>query len=94
MGKMQTKTLNYRVIVKPDKRTETGEFCFSAFCPTLGIADDGDTFEKAVANLQKLIRFHLECLVREKEEIPVDNPEKEIITTTRIELPLPVSFAL
>ncbi|MGB9706489.1 MAG: type II toxin-antitoxin system HicB family antitoxin [Microgenomates group bacterium] len=89
---MQTKVLNYRVIIKPDKRTGTGESCFSALCPTLGIADDGDTFEEALNNLQKLIKFHLECLVKEKEEIPVDEPEKEIITTTKIELS--PSFAL
>jgi len=82
------------VIVKPDERTGVDKPCFSAFCPTLGIADDGDTFEEALVNLQKLIRFHLECLIKEKEEIPADDPEKEIITTTRIELPLPVSFAL
>lgn len=91
---MQTKVLNYRVIVKPDKRTGTDKPCFSAFCPTLGVADDGDTFEEALANLKKLIKFHLGCLVKEKEEILADDPGKEIITTTRIELPLPVSFAL
>jgi len=90
---MQSKVLNYRVIVKPDKRTGTDEPCFSAFCPTLGIADDGDSFEKALANIQKLIKFHLECLTEEREKIPIDEPEKEIITTTRVELPLRASLA-
>lgn len=89
---MRTKILNYRVIVKPDKRTGTGKSCFSVFCPTLGIADDGDTFEEALVNIQNLVKFHLECLVGEKEKIPVDEPDKEIITTTRIELTRAPSF--
>ncbi|PJE69087.1 hypothetical protein COU96_01585 [Candidatus Shapirobacteria bacterium CG10_big_fil_rev_8_21_14_0_10_38_14] len=58
---MRTKVLNYRVIVKPDKRMGTEKPCFSAFCPTLGIADDGDTFEEALVNIQNLIKFHLQC---------------------------------
>ncbi|PIS14186.1 hypothetical protein COT65_00095 [Candidatus Shapirobacteria bacterium CG09_land_8_20_14_0_10_47_13] len=89
---MQTKVLNYRIIVKPDERTGTDKPCFSAFCPTLGIADDGDSFEEALVNIQKLIKFHLECLAAEKEKIPVDELNKEIITTARIELPLGLSF--
>jgi predicted RNase H-like HicB family nuclease len=84
--KMQTKVFNYRVIIKPDERTGNGKACFSAFCPTLGIADDGDTFEEALANIEKLIKFHLECLAAEKARIPVDEPEKEILTTAKIRL--------
>ena len=83
---MQTNFFNYRVIIKPDERTGDSKACFSALCPTLGIADDGDTFEEALANIEKLIKFHLECLTSEKAKIPVDEPEKEILTTAKIRL--------
>lgn len=57
--------MDYRVIIKPDKRTGSNETCFSAVCPTLGIAADGDSFEEVLAEIQGLIRFHLQCLAAE-----------------------------
>ncbi|MFH0986559.1 MAG: type II toxin-antitoxin system HicB family antitoxin [Candidatus Micrarchaeota archaeon] len=35
---------------------------FSAWCPDLDIADQGDTAEEAIANLREAIELHLECL--------------------------------
>ena len=43
---MQTTILNYRVIVEPDTQTGTDKPGFTALCPTLGVADDGDTVEE------------------------------------------------
>jgi len=37
---MQTKLLNYRIIVSPDIETGSGKKGYTAFCPTLGVVDD------------------------------------------------------
>ena len=68
--------LDYRVIVKPDKRIDSNKPCYVASCPTLGIVDDGDTLEKALKNIRSLIIFHLDCLQQEGKEVPVDNPQE------------------
>jgi len=84
MKALKKTVLNYRIIVKPDTRTGSDEPCFTAYCPTLGLVDDGETSEKALANLQKTIEFHLECLELEKQTIPVDSPHTELLTTTQV----------
>ena len=42
---MQTKVLNYRIIITPDKQTGTSKPGYTALCPSLGVADDGDTID-------------------------------------------------
>ena len=59
---MKTKFLDYRIIVSPDTQTGTGKAVYTASCPTLGVADDGDTVEEALKNIHNLITFHLGCL--------------------------------
>ncbi len=87
--------LDYRVVVKPDKRTGSGKRCYVATCPTLGIADDGDTVEEALKNIRSLIIFHLECLQKEDKEIPVDNPHEELVTNTQVQVSFPsLRFAM
>lgn len=53
--KMNTKILNYRVVVEPDERTGSNKPCFVAYCPTLGVADDGDTIDEALGNIREAI---------------------------------------
>ena len=77
--------LDYRVIVKPDKRG-SNKPCFVAYCPTLGVADDGDTVQEALENIRKTIAFHLKCLQEESKEIPVDKPSEELVTNTQVKL--------
>lgn len=81
---MQTKILNYRVIVTPDKQTGTGKAGFTAFCPTLGVADDGDTIEDALANLKGAIQAYVDSLIQDNESVPTDQPERDIVTTMQI----------
>ena len=92
---MKTNVLNYRIIVSPDEQTGTGKPGYTALCPTLGVADDGDTVEEALKNIRSLISFHLECLQEEGKEIPVDKPYEELVTNTQIEIPFsPQQFAM
>ena len=78
------RVLNYRVIVEPDQQTGTGKAGYTAYCPTLGVADDGDSIESALANIKKAIKTYVDSLVADNEPVPIDQPEKDIVTTTQI----------
>lgn len=81
---MKTKVLNYHIIVSPDTQTGTGKAGYTALCPTLGVTDDGDTVEKALFNLKSAIQAYVDSLIEDKEPVPVDQPEHDIVTTTQI----------
>lgn len=83
---MNTKVLNYRIIVEPDEQTGTRKSGFTAYCPTLGVADDGDTIEQAIKNLRNAIKAYVDSLVEDKLPVPIDQPEKDIVTTTQINI--------
>lgn len=67
--KMEKLVANYRVIIEQDKYAD-GSVVFSAYCPTLELADYGDTVEEALKHMKGLIKFHLESLTQEGIEIP------------------------
>ena len=81
---METKILNYRIIIEPDKQTGTGKPGFTAFCPTLGVADDGDTVEEAIQHVRGAMKAYVESLIADKQPVPIDRPERDIVTTTQI----------
>ncbi len=78
---------NYRVIIKPDEYLGNDERCFTAYCPTLGLADGGDTVEESLTNIRSLIAFHLECLAQEGREIPAPDTPEDFVTITKIPVP-------
>jgi predicted RNase H-like HicB family nuclease len=84
---MKRKILNYHILIEPDKQTGTGESCFTAFVPILGIATDGKTVEETLNSAKDLIQFHLESLTEEGEEIPVEQQESSFITRTSVYSP-------
>ena len=62
----QSKTiLDYRVILRPDKRSGSKKSCYVAFCPTLGVVDDGDNPQE-VAKFTKDIESLLKNATSEK----------------------------
>ncbi|MBI3282537.1 type II toxin-antitoxin system HicB family antitoxin [Candidatus Curtissbacteria bacterium] len=84
---MEKFVLNYRVIVEPDKRTGTNESCFTAYCPTLGIADDGDTIDEALVNMKEGIQCYIEALIKGGEEIPhPDNLREGIVSGVTVQV--------
>ena len=83
---MKTKVLNYRVLVRPDVQTGTNKPGFTAFVPILGVADDGDTVEEAIENVQGAITAYIESLASDGLPIPLDAPEKDIVTTTQVSI--------
>jgi len=46
----------FSVVVFPDGKS------FSAWCPDVDVASQGQTVEKALANLKEALELHLECL--------------------------------
>lgn len=84
---MQTHILNYRIIIEPDTETGTEKPGYTASCPTLGIAADGDTIEEGLANIRSLVQFHLKCLTEEEKEIPEPDKMEGFVTTMQVEFP-------
>lgn len=83
---MEKKVLNYRIIIEPEKY-ENGSTVFVAYCPTLGISDYGDSIEGVLKSIKDGIELAIENLAKEKQEVPVDRPEEQIITTTKVTIP-------
>ena len=91
---MQKKILNYRVIIEPEKYPN-GDKVYNAYCPTLGITDYGDSIEKVMLSIKDGIELAIEILVKEKKDIPTDNLDEQIVTSTKVEIPsnIGASFA-
>ena len=83
---MQRKVLNYRVIIEPEKYPD-GSKVYNAYCPTLGVADYGDSVEEVMESIRDGITLAVESLAKEKKEIPQDKIEEQIVTSTQVEVP-------
>lgn len=83
---MEKKVLNYRVIIEPEKYTN-GSTVYNAYCPTLGVADYGDTIEDVLKSIKDGISLAIEHLVKEGKEVPVDDVEDQIIASTKVKAP-------
>ncbi len=81
---MQKQVLNYRIIIEPEKMGK--KVVYNAYCDTLGLADYGDSIDEAVKNIKSLIKFHIECLLKDKIEVPTENTEEELITSTKVSI--------
>lgn len=90
---MRTKILNYRIIVTPDKQTGTGKLGYTALCPTLGVADDGNTISEALVNVKGAIKVYVDSLVEDQQPVPVDDLEHDVVTATQIVVPSTFQFA-
>ncbi len=90
---MQTTILNYRIVIEPDQYTGTNKPCYTAYCPTLGVADGGDTIEEAIKNVQGAIEAYVESLVEDRLPVPVDNLDRDIVTSTKVQIRGNVQYA-
>ena len=83
MGK---RIANYTIVIEKDVRTGTGESCYIAFVPVLGLATEADTVEEVQLAAQELIQFHLQSLSEEGEPIPVEDPNS-VVAKAEVVLP-------
>lgn len=94
---METKVLNYRIIIEPDIYTGSKKACFLAYAPTLDVADNGDTIEKALKNIQEAIRCRIEAFIADREPVPAPDTigDTVVVTATKVELPknYPIAFS-
>lgn len=90
---METRVLNYRIIVEPDKLTGGTKPSFTAWCPTLGVADDGVTIEEAISGVRGAIEAYVDSLIADKIPVPVDRPELDMVTTAQISVDKPFQSA-
>jgi len=84
---MEKSVAHYKVFISKDRETGNGKPCFTAYVPKLGIADGGYTVEETLKNVHNLIKFHLDCLIEEREYIPnPDFEEDTLITSATVKL--------
>lgn len=63
---MEKKVLNYRVIIEPEKMGR--KTVYNAYCPTLGVADYGDSVDEVLESIKDGIKLAIECLIEELEK--------------------------
>ncbi len=79
---MEKAVLSYRVIIEPEKIGR--KTVYNAYCPSLGVADYGDSMEEVLKSMKDGIKLAIECLLEEKRDVPKDNIEEQVITSVRI----------
>ena len=82
---METQVANYRIIIEPE--LQRGKKVYNAYCPTLDIADYGDSIEEVLKSIHEGIELAIESLVEEGEEVPTDNIKEQVITSTEAIIP-------
>lgn len=82
---MEKRILNYRVIIEPEKVDK--KTVYNAYCPTLQVADYGDSIEEVLKSIKEGIELAIECLVEEGKEVPADDVGKQVITGVEVEIP-------
>jgi predicted RNase H-like HicB family nuclease len=88
---MKQQIANYTVIIKKELRTGTNQVCYCATVPTLDVATEADSLEQVQIDIDNLVKFHLQSLAEEGEEIPSE-PKFSLIT--RLETLLPAKARL
>lgn len=81
---MQKQVLNYRIIIEPEKMGK--KVVYNAYCPTLSVADYGNSIDEVLKSIKDGIELAIECLQDQGEEVPVDNIENQTVTHARIEV--------
>ena len=91
---MDTKALNYRVIIEPDVYSGSGKPCYLAYASALDVADNGDTIEEAIVHITEAIHCRVAALIADGEPVPVpeDLAETVVVTTAKVEVPKDYPF--
>ena len=84
---METKVLNYRIIIEPETSGKKGKIVYVSYCPKLGISDWGNTVEQAIAHVREAIECHLESLAKHSEDIPQSDTDEYVVATARVKAP-------
>ena len=80
---MDTKVLNYRIIIEPELNKKTGKKVYVGFCPKLGVSDWGKTVEAAIGNIKEAIELYLEPEFNKAPVYSVD-PRNQFMAPVRV----------
>ena len=83
---MEAKVANYRIIIEPEI-LPNGKKVYNAYCPTLSVADYGDTIEETLESIRDGIELAIESLIEDGKEVPIDNIKDQVITSTEARIP-------
>ena len=83
---MQTKILDYRIIIESEKQGK--KTVYNAYCPTLSVADYGDSIDEVLESIKDGIELAIESLAQEGKSIPVDKPESRFVATAQVKAPV------
>lgn len=83
---MQKQVLSYRVIIEPEKQGK--KTVYNAYCPTLDVADYGDSVDEVLKSIKDGIELAVDCLVKERKEVSIDKIEEQVVASAKIKVPL------
>lgn len=89
---METKILNYRIIIESEIGKKTGKKVYTAFCPKLGVGDWGNTVEEALSHIKEGIECYLESLIKHGKPIPSEDISEFMVATAEVSLPRDFKF--
>jgi len=89
---MKTNHLNYSIIIEKDQETGSNKPVYTAYCPSLSLADDGKTVDEALKNIKATIEFHLERLSAEGETVTLQK-RQPIFTNIQVKVPKKLSLS-
>lgn len=72
------KLLGFSIVVFPEAKS------YTAWCPDLDVASQGNTLEEAIANLKEALELHLECLLPEEMREIQKRQGTRLMTTLEI----------
>lgn len=84
---METKVLNYRILVEKETSPQTKKMVYVAYCPKLGISDWGSSLDEALSHMQEAIECHIESLAKHGEDVPASDVETYVVTTANVRVP-------
>ena len=62
---METQIANYRIIIEPE--LQNGNKVYNTYCPTLDVADYGDSIEEVLKSIHDGVALAIESLVEESK---------------------------
>jgi len=90
---MDKQVLNYRIIIEPEKYPD-GSSVYNAYCPTLEVADYGDTIEEVLSSIKDGMELAIESLTKEGKEVPTDHIQTQIIASAEVSVSSSVRLAV
>ena len=86
--------MHYRLIIEKEPIVgKKKRVTYNAYCPALGLADWGETIDKAISNITKLISFHIESLVELGHHVPSEYDATTVITSIAVPVSLSKKLA-